>query len=238
MPSVRGMTPEIGPAFAAASLAAKLTPRANLMVIYNRLAGLNLERLMALSDGIFAFAMTLLVLDLRVPAAELIHSEHDLRRALIALLPRVLVYAMSVLTLGIFWNGQQVQLNHVVQGDRNLTWIHIAFLAAVSLIPFSTTLLASFITYRTALIVYWLNILLLGAVLYASWRCAILGKLVSDDLSHEARCAIERRILGAQALYAVGAALCVFNTYWSIGFIVLLQLNFAVAPRIRWLSRI
>lgn len=209
-----------------------------MVVVYNRLAGLNLDRLAGLSDGIFAFAMTLLVLDLRVPAAELIHSEHDLGRALAALLPRLLVYAMSFLTLGIFWNGQQVQLNHLVRGDRNLTWIHIAFLAAVSLIPFSTALLASFIRYRTALLIYWFNILLLGAMLYAGWRCATLGKLVGEDLADEVRCAVERRILLAQALYAVGAVLCVFNTYWSIAFIVLLQLNFAVAPRVRWLSKI
>jgi uncharacterized membrane protein len=45
---------------------------------YNRIAGQSVERLAALSDGIFAFAMTLLVLDLRVPAMEAVHNEHDL----------------------------------------------------------------------------------------------------------------------------------------------------------------
>lgn len=49
--------------------------------------------------------------------------------------------------------------------------------------------------------------------------------------------AIERRILVAQALYALGASLCVVNTYVSIAFIVLVQLNFAVAPRMGLLSR-
>jgi uncharacterized membrane protein len=203
---------------------------------YNRIAGQSVERLAALSDGIFAFAMTLLVLDLRVPAAELVRSEHDLWRALGGMAPRLLVYGMSFVTLGIFWNGQQVQFNHLARGDRNLTWIHIAFLASVTLIPFSTALLAQFIRYRAALIVYWLNILLLGVVVYSSWRCAVLGGLLKADLSEEVRCAVERRILVAQALYAFGALLCVFNTYWSIAFIVLLQLNFAIAPRIRWLS--
>jgi uncharacterized membrane protein len=203
---------------------------------YNRIAGRSVERLAALSDGIFAFAMTLLVLDLHVPAAELVHSEHDLWRALGKLAPRLLVYGMSFVTLGIFWNGQQVQFNHLDHSDRNLTWIHIAFLASVSLIPFSTALLAEFIHYRLALIVYWLNIVLLGIVVYASWKCAVLGGLLKSDLPDDIRCAVERRIVVAQALYAFGALLCVFNTYWSIAFIVLLQLNFAVAPRIRWLS--
>ena len=207
-----------------------------MKLTYNRIAGHSVERLAALSDGIFAFAMTLLVLDLRVPTAELIHNERQLTHALAALAPRLLVYGMSFVTLGIFWNGQQVQFNHLDHSDRNLTWIHIAFLASVSLIPFSTALLASFIRYRLALIVYWFNILLLGVLIYASWRCALLGGLLKSDFTDNIRCAVERRILVAQAMYAFGALLCVFNTYWSIAFIVLLQLNFAIAPRIRWLG--
>ena len=77
---------------------------------YNEIAGKNLERLTALSDGVFAVAMTLLVLDLRAPAAELIHGETDLLHALGIVAPRLITYAMSFLTLGIFWVGQQVQL--------------------------------------------------------------------------------------------------------------------------------
>jgi uncharacterized membrane protein len=78
---------------------------------YDRITGQSVERLAALSDGIFAVAMTLLVLDLRVPAVEAVHAEHDLWRAFVALAPRLVMYAMSFLTLGIFWVGQQTQLN-------------------------------------------------------------------------------------------------------------------------------
>jgi uncharacterized membrane protein len=55
---------------------------------YNKVAGQSAERLAALSDGIFAVAMTLLVLDLRLPVTETIHGEHDLRRALLGLAPQ------------------------------------------------------------------------------------------------------------------------------------------------------
>ena len=82
-------------------------------------------RLAALSDGIFAVAMTLLVLDLRAPAAEAIHSEHELWRTLVA--PRLVMYLMSFMTLGIFWLGQYTQLNHLQRSSRSLTWIHLAF---------------------------------------------------------------------------------------------------------------
>jgi uncharacterized membrane protein len=191
------------------------------------------ERLAALSDGVFAVAMTLMVLDLRLPAAEAIHSEHDLWRALVALLPRLLTYLMSFLTLGIFWVGQQTQLNHLARSDRHLSWIHLGFLFAVTISPFSTMLLAEFMAYRAALLVYWSNIVLLGAILYGSWGYALRAGLVKDDLPADVPAAICRRIKIAQALYAIGALLCVINTYWSIGFILLVQLNYAVAPRFR-----
>jgi len=176
--------------------------------------------------------MTVLVLDLRQPVADAIHSEHELRLALLALAPRFLTYVMSFITLGIFWLGQQAQLNLLEKSNRDVVWIHIGILASVSLIPFSTALLAEFITYRTALLIYWGNIFVLGLLLLFSWRLSRKFGLTKPDLPADIDSAIYRRIIVAQALYAVGAALCVFSTYWSIGFIVLLQLNYALAPRI------
>jgi uncharacterized membrane protein len=209
-----------------------------MSTIYNLIAGQSVERLAALSDGLFAIAMTLLVLDLRVPASGAIHSELDLWGALVALVPRFIPYFMSFLTLGIFWVGQQTQLNRFARSDRNLAWIHLGFLLAVSLMPFSTALLAEFITYRLALVVYWLNVLLLGIVLYGSWRYAWRAGLVKDDTTVEMSSAVERRIVIAQALYGLGALLCVVSTYVSIAFIVLVQLNYILAPRIHPLYRL
>ena len=202
--------------------------------LYNRIQGRSLERLAALSDGIFAVAMTLLVLDLRVPAAAAIHSERDLWQALVMLSPRLLIFLMSVMTIGIFWVGQQTQFNHFARSDRNLAWIHIAFLCAVSLTPFTTSLLAEFIHYRIALLVYWFNILLLGLMLLWSWSYASRAHLLADDVPAEIHSAVVRRIVIAQSLYAAGAALCLLNTYYSIAAIVLVQVNYAIAPRFCW----
>ncbi|HEY5020312.1 MAG TPA: TMEM175 family protein, partial [Steroidobacteraceae bacterium] len=200
---------------------------------YNQIAGGALERLAALSDGVFAFAMTLLVLDIRVPAMASVHSERELLQGLALLLPRFIMYAMSFLTLGIFWVGQQTQLNQLERADRDLAWIHIGFLAAVAILPFSTMLLAEFIEYRTALLIYWGNLAFLGMVLYAAWRYAVRARLLQDGTAPQVAAAIDRRILVAQSLYAAGAALCLINTYCSIAFIFLVQLNYAFAPRFR-----
>jgi uncharacterized membrane protein len=104
--------------------------------------------------------------------------------------------------------------------------------------PFSTNLFGTYIGYRSALLIYWLNILIPGMVLYASWRCARAEGLQKSETTDEVTCAIEKRILIAQGLYALGAALCILNPYWSIGFILLVQLNYALGLKIPVLSGI
>jgi uncharacterized membrane protein len=200
---------------------------------YNQLAGRSVERIEALSDGIFGVGMTLLVLDLRLPAAEVIHSNHALSTALLSVLPQLAMYMMSFMTLGIFWVGQQTQLSHLERSDRHLTWINIAFLFPVTLMPFSTKLMAEFSQTRVALIVYWLNIVLLGAGLYISWGYAFRHKLLKAETPADAAPAVRRRIIIAQSFYAFGALLCVFDTRLSIGFIILVQLNYVIAPGFR-----
>jgi uncharacterized membrane protein len=223
-----------------------------MRVYYHHIAGHSLERLAALSDGIFAVAMTLLVLDIRAPAAQAIdaavqvqplwtagalEAEVELWNALTPILPNLLAYLMGFLTLGMFWVGHQTQLSHFARSNRHLTWIHLTFLMAVSLMPFSTALLAAHITVRIALVVYWLNLLFLGVLLIASWRYAGRAQLVKEETTAEQGAAFERRIVVVQVLYAISMSLCVINTYVSITGIVLLQLNSAIAPRIFPLDR-
>ncbi|HQT39011.1 MAG TPA: TMEM175 family protein [Acidocella sp.] len=205
---------------------------------YNQIAGQNIERISALSDGIFAVAMTLLVIDLHAPANELIHDNAGLVSALRDILPQVVVFFMSFITLGIFWVGQQTQLNNLTSSNRDLTWLHLLFLVFVTLVPFSTDLMGGFIQYRLALLIYWGNILLLGTALFLTWRYAMTKDLVKPELSPVLEAGIERRIIIAQSLYAFGAALCVINTYYSLGFIVLVQINYVFAPRFLGLDKL
>ncbi|MBX3085385.1 MAG: DUF1211 domain-containing protein [Anaerolineae bacterium] len=225
---------------------------------YNRIAGQSLERLAALSDGIFAIAMTLLVFDLRLTinpyqAAQFnflttnpyplwirpdlqFQYERVFWDSIIAFAPHLLVYLMSFLTLGIFWLGQQTQLSQFERSDRDLTWMHLIFLFGVSMLPFSTRLLAENMNFRSALIVYWLNLLLLGVMLYRSMRYAWNAQLVKATTTPDMSTATTRRIENYQILYAFGMLLCIVSINWSIVFIVLVQLNAAIAPRVRWLG--
>jgi uncharacterized membrane protein len=206
------------------------------MEIYNQTAGKNRDRLAALSDGVFAFALTVVVLDIRVPGREGVTTESGLWTALGALLPHFTVYVLAFLTLGILWVGQQAQLNLFARTDRDLTWIHLLFLASVAMLPFTTSLLASFTTLRLALVIYWANIFIMGFTLLWGFHHARQMQLFKSDVPAKLIASIPKRILIAQGFYAFGALLCVFGTYVSIAFIILVQLYYAFAPN-EWFLR-
>ena len=148
---------------------------------YNAFAGGDVGRIEALSDGIFAFAATVLVLDFRTPDAADIHSEAELLSALLASSHRLMPWLLSLLTLGIFWVAQQTQLSQLARSNRDLTWLHLVFLAIITVLPFTTRLLADFFTYRTAFLIYWANIFLLGVAVYVTWAYSERAKLLRED---------------------------------------------------------
>jgi hypothetical protein len=88
--------------------------------------------------------------------------------------------------------GHQAQLNHLARSDRSVSWIHILFLFAVSITPFSTTLLAEFTAYRVALLTSWANIVALGAALDFTWTCATGSGLVKAEVSPHVSTGIKR----------------------------------------------
>ena len=207
-------------------------------LVYNQIANRSLERIGALSDGLFAIAMTLIVLEIQVP---LIPAESDaqLWHFLLVLSPRFVTYLLSFLTLGIFWNGQQTQLSYIAKGNRDLAWLELLFLAVIALFPFTTSLLAENIELRLALGLYWLNIFLSGSALFLIWTYAERAGLVREGTEPQVGHLIRRRIWVAQALYATGLVIAFgFGTIPAIVWIVLVQLNYAIAPRIGFLHKL
>jgi len=210
-----------------------------MSVVYNQIANRSVERIGALSDGLFAIAMTLIVLEIRVPPLDAHATDSQLAAALGDLAPRFVTYLLSFLTLGIFWNGQQTQLSYVERGNRDLAWLELLFLAIIALFPFTTSLLADHIDLRLALALYWLNIFLAGAALYAIWEYVERSGLTREGTAPAVGAAIRRRIGIAQLLYFVGLVIALLiGTYPAIAWIVLVQLNYAIAPRIGLLHRL
>jgi uncharacterized membrane protein len=102
---------------------------------YNNIAGRDTGRLIAISDAVFGVAMTLLVLEIKVP--EVKGTDKELMMAFLGLLPKFMVYFLSFMTAGIFWMGQSAQFDHIRKSDRNLSWITLLFLLFVAVLPFT-----------------------------------------------------------------------------------------------------
>ena len=94
----------------------------------------------AFSDGVFSIAATLLVLDLKVPAAN-----GDLLSALAHLWPAYASYAVSFLTIGIIWMNHHTIFAHLRRVDRPLQVLNLLLLLVVALIPFPTSILATYL---------------------------------------------------------------------------------------------
>lgn len=199
------------------------------MKSYNQISGQRLSRVEALSDGVFAIAMTILVLDLADHNATKSLSEKELLASLKELLPNFLSFFLSFLTLGIFWIGQMTQYDYITKYNRKLTWFTVMFLMFVSILPFTTTILSNHFDNKVAILLYWINLLLIGILSWLHWEVA--AKELYLNIEGQEKNGIiklfRNRVLTAQTLYAVGAALCFINTKLSIAFIIAVQINIA-----------
>ncbi|HSQ79138.1 MAG TPA: TMEM175 family protein [Candidatus Bathyarchaeia archaeon] len=135
-----------------------------------------LERIALFSDAVMAIAITLLVMDLRVPEMSM-----GLGRALVALWPNYLSYLFSFFIIGSYWLSHHRLFRPIRRYDDRLVLLNLAFLFFVAVIPFSTRLIALYPTTRMAVLTYSLNILPLGLISYAMMRHAFAGNRLIDE---------------------------------------------------------
>ena len=177
-------------------------------------AGLSKARVEALTDGIFAVAMTLLILDVRVPV---IAHPAELPRELLALWPKCLSYVISFVMLGIYWVGHHNQFHLIRRSDRALLWINILFMTTISFVPFSTALLSTYPGERIAVIVYGTSLIIIGLILYGHWAYATHGRrLVDHELDVRSIRFARRRILIGPVVFATAIAASFLNAWLSL----------------------
>jgi uncharacterized membrane protein len=126
------------------------------------------DRLKAIADGVFAVAITLMVLELVVPEIN-DPTNRELNRALFSMWPKFLAYLLSFLIVGIFWLIHHAIFDAIKYYDSTLAWINILFLLFVALIPFTTSLLGEYFLQKTSIIIYGLHLLLKFLGGYSLW---------------------------------------------------------------------
>ena len=204
----------------------------------NLISGLSKTRIEALTDGIFAIAMTLMVFDIKVPAVTQM-NQLNLRHELIQLWPRFLAYVISFVMLGVYWVGHHNQYHYIRRTDRPFLWINIFFLMGVSLIPFSTGLLGQFPEDRTALGVYGLNLIMVGGFLYAHWSYATREhRLVQRQISSEVVRQAKYRIMIGPVASILAICASFVSTRLSLAIFAFIPLLYLIPGRIdyHWLG--
>lgn len=186
-------------------MSAPLPPR-----FFNRAAG-SLERMNAFSDGVFSIAITLLLLELRVPAPS---AEHGLLASLWEERIEFAALGITFALMGVYWVGHTAMIRLVREGDRILLWLNLLFLLFVAIVPFSARLLTAYVggadqsDARVAISVYCANLILAGLALDLVWRRASGGmRLVDPALPRNAVWMVHVRVLTGPVVYALAIAL-------------------------------
>jgi uncharacterized membrane protein len=192
-------------------------------------AGMGLGRLEALTDGVFAIAITLMVFEIRLPEV----NDAGLARAVAELWPFFLAYAISFGLLGIYWLGSRSQFHYIKASDHALNWLGLLLLALVSLVPFSTRVLSVHPLHAIAIAIYGGNLIAIGLALFATWRYATRGRrLVDPDLSPFVVRFAASRCLLAPAIYALAVAIGFVGPWVSLALFALVPFLYVI-PRLQ-----
>jgi uncharacterized membrane protein len=179
------------------------------------------NRLEAFSDGVLAIAITLLVLELSVPEV----GEAGLLAALAAQWPSYLAYLVSFATIGAIWVAHSAVTEYLEEADPTILRINLLLLFFVSLLPFTTRLLAENFEVedveRVAVTIYGLNLLLASLVLSGMWQWARHAGLVRAVSRDEEVQYISRRLAPGLGGYVAILALGIFQpTLAVIGYLL------------------
>ena len=196
---------------------------------------LSLARMEALSDGIFAVAMTLLVLDLHVPDLSGGGSPGGLAAALGAQWPAYLAYISSFLTAGIIWANHHAMLRTFRALDKVLLFLNVLLLMVISFIPFSTQVLARYLLARdfapTAMLVYSGTMTLMAVSFFSVWWYAGRSGLLREALDPAQRGRITRTHISQGLIPYVLADWLAFSNVWaSLAICVLVALIYVFIP--------
>ncbi len=149
----------------------------------NALIWMRPDRIRSLMDGIFAFAMTLLVLNLILPDPSNLPPETQLHNMLLGQMQSFFNYALSFLLLAIFWMIHSQQIHILKKTDFKHIWLNMIILLFVVLVPFSTSLMSDYSDDTLANLAFAFNMFIIGVLYYFNWHYAIGKKnLIADDV--------------------------------------------------------
>jgi uncharacterized membrane protein len=187
-------------------------------------------RLQAFSDGVFAIAITLLVLEIKVPE----RAGERLGHELAAQWPSYLAYFVSFLVIGIIWINHHAVIDHLRRADHALMGLNLFLLLWIGLIPWPTRLVAEYMRdggepERVAALVYAGTMTMMGVAFGLLWTYASRGRrLLGSDLSDAEIKRRTRRFTIGAPIYALSIVVALFSAPACLAIIAALAVYYAV----------
>lgn len=141
--------------------------------VYNEIKQeFQLERMIFFSDAVFAIAITLLIIEIKVPEIFPPVTEQKLMDGLVSIIPKFTGFIVSFFLIGLYWTIHHSIFGYVIKSSSKLLWINLLFLFGIVLMPFSTSFFSEYFIdlKNTPVIVYCINITYLGLMNYFLWR--------------------------------------------------------------------
>ncbi|HET7303122.1 MAG TPA: TMEM175 family protein [Segeticoccus sp.] len=191
------------------------------------------SRIEAFSDGVIAVAITLLVLDLRVPESD---DGNGLGRQLVDLWPNYAAYVISFVAIGIMWINHHTMLRRLASVDHSVLVLNLFLLMCIVVLPFTTSLLATYLDApggHLAAVVYAGSFLVTSSVFVAlQWHLLVRRPhlLRQPHADSETRAVLRRAVIAPPA-YLVAALAGLVTPYLTLAVCVTLGLFYLMAPR-------
>jgi uncharacterized membrane protein len=205
-----------------------------------RRRGLRTGRLEAFSDGVFAIAVTLLVLEIKVPSGAA--TANDLLAALIRLWPSYLAYVVSFSTIGAIWLGHNAITEYLDRVDSVFVRLNLLLLLLVSFVPLPTRLFADYIGHdapeRVAATCFGANLLFATAVLRLLWAYAVRERLVRPDAADEEIQLLTKRLIPGLVAYLILIVTGLFFPVVAVGGYLAIAAYFIIPVRHRAIVRL
>ncbi|MDO5835964.1 MAG: TMEM175 family protein [Methanobacterium sp.] len=173
------------------------------------------SRIETLVDGIFAIAMTLLVLSIGVPDVSSALTEAAFQQQLGDLLPKILMYALSFWILAGFWRVNHQQFFFIKRSNATMITINVCWLLFIALVPFSTEIIGEFGSYFTASVIFQLNLFFAGVLYCVNWIYAVRKGLIDENLDEASQRMVTRTSMILPFLSLIALALSYYVFAWA-----------------------
>ena len=187
------------------------------------------SRVEAFSDGVIAIIVTLLIFEVRLPEVASNASNAEMWSAFVAIAPKLASFAVSFVTIAIFWVNHHSFFSGITHTDWKLLWANNLLLFFLAIVPFTTAVLGDHLFQPLAIAAYALDLGLAGlAFTLMGWYVLFPGRLVDPGITEQARRIEVRRSIGGSFAYLLGVPLAFIAPPLALILFVAIPITFIV----------